>query len=48
MRRFVWSGDRTANKRSSAEAALSLLIELAEAGHGPAETTGDDTRTEVP
>ena len=29
VRRFAWSGDRRANKRASAEAALDLLIELA-------------------
>jgi PncC family amidohydrolase len=31
VRRFVWSGDRTANKERSAAAALELLIELIEA-----------------
>ena len=30
VRRFAWSGDRLANKRSSARAALELLIEAAE------------------
>lgn len=27
VRRFLWSGDRAANKRSSAEAALGMLLE---------------------
>jgi len=27
VRRYVWTGNRTANKRSSAEAALTLLLE---------------------
>jgi PncC family amidohydrolase len=27
VRRFTWAGDRSANKRASAEAALSLLLE---------------------
>jgi PncC family amidohydrolase len=27
VRRFLWQGDRTANKRSSAEAALEMLLE---------------------
>jgi len=30
VRRFAWTGDRTANKRSSAAAALTLLIERLE------------------
>jgi PncC family amidohydrolase len=30
VRRFAWMGDRAANKRSSARAALELLIEAAE------------------
>ena len=30
VRRFAWSGDRAANKRSSARAALELLVEAAE------------------
>jgi PncC family amidohydrolase len=30
VRRFAWTGDRAANKRSSARAALELLIEAAE------------------
>ena len=35
VRRFHWAGDRSANKRSSAEAALSMLLERASAeGHG--------------
>lgn len=29
-RRFVWSGDRVANKRQSAEAALTLLLDYLE------------------
>ncbi len=35
VRRFVWSGDRAANKRASAAAALELLIERAEHGERP-------------
>jgi PncC family amidohydrolase len=31
VRRFTWSGDREANKAASAEAALHLLVERAEA-----------------
>jgi len=31
IRRFVWAGDRAANKRASAAAALDLLIAAAEA-----------------
>jgi len=27
VRRFVWQGDRSANKRASARATLDLLIE---------------------
>ena len=27
VRRFQWAGDRAANKRSSAEAALAMLLE---------------------
>jgi len=37
VRRFVWSGDRAANKRSSAEAALDLLLERVAAVATPAE-----------
>jgi PncC family amidohydrolase len=32
VRRFVWAGDRSENKRSSAEAALELLLARAERG----------------
>jgi len=32
VRRFNWSGDRVANRRASAIAALELLVERAEAG----------------
>ncbi len=31
VRRFLWSGDRAANKRSSAEAALGMLLERVDA-----------------
>jgi PncC family amidohydrolase len=34
VRRHQWPGDRDQNKRSSAESALELLIEVAEAGAG--------------
>ena len=30
VRRFLWAGDRTANKRSSSEAALEMLLERAD------------------
>jgi len=30
VRRFLWTGDRTANKRSSAEAAMETLLERAD------------------
>ena len=30
VRRFAWTGDRAANKRSSARAALEILVEAAE------------------
>jgi PncC family amidohydrolase len=34
VRRFAWNGDREANKASSAQAALELLVERAEARIG--------------
>ena len=34
VRRHVWSGDRSANKRLSAGAALQLLVERLEGGAG--------------
>lgn len=37
VRRYVWSGDRTDNKRRSAAAALELLFERVEAAAGPIE-----------
>ncbi len=46
VRRVVWSGDRHANKRASAELALELLLERASAladapaGSGPSAATG--------
>ena len=36
VRRFVWDGDRSGNKRLSAEAALTFVLERA----GPSGTTG--------
>ena len=36
VRRFQWSGDRTANKRSSAEAALGMLLERVSVAEPPA------------
>ncbi|MFL5779612.1 MAG: CinA family protein [Chloroflexota bacterium] len=39
VRRFVWDGDRGANKRSSARAALELLLERAEAAPAPTPST---------
>jgi PncC family amidohydrolase len=49
VRRYVWSGDRSGNKRSSAAAALELLLERVEglaaaravAGEGWTATAGD-------
>jgi PncC family amidohydrolase len=41
VRRFLWTGDRTTNKRSSAAAALELLLEAA---RGPA-TAGTASAT---
>jgi nicotinamide-nucleotide amidase len=38
VRRFVWSGDREANKRASTRAALEFLIGAAEAAVIPAGT----------
>jgi nicotinamide-nucleotide amidase len=35
VRRFVWSGDRPANRESTARAALELLIERVSAGGRP-------------
>jgi PncC family amidohydrolase len=32
VRRFLWPGDRSANKRDSAQAALEMLLERVEAG----------------
>jgi nicotinamide mononucleotide (NMN) deamidase PncC len=32
VRRFLWTGDRAANKRASAGAALRLLLEVVRAG----------------
>jgi hypothetical protein len=40
VRRFGWSGDRLANKRDSARAALELLIAAAEAAAGTEEAAG--------
>jgi PncC family amidohydrolase len=39
VRRYVWTGDRTENKRLSAGAALELLLERVEAAGGTAGTT---------
>ena len=36
VRRFHWAGDRAANKRSSAEAALAMLLERVSAAAGGA------------
>jgi PncC family amidohydrolase len=43
VRRYAWPGDRAANKRSSATAAIELLVEAAEA-----EATRDATVGEPP
>ena len=37
VRRFVWSGDRLANKESSARAALELLLERCRREAAPAD-----------
>ena len=37
VRRFVWSGDRAANKQASARAAIALLLARVEAGVGRAK-----------
>ena len=45
VRRFAWSGDREANKASSAEAALELLLERAAglaAERGPEGSSATD------
>ena len=36
MRRFLWPGDRTENKRDSARAALELLLERVDGAPGDA------------
>ena len=36
VRRFLWPGDRTENKRASAEAAIELLLARVEVAGGPA------------
>ena len=40
VRRYVWSGDRSENKRQSAVAALELLIERVEAAGRDDATDG--------
>ena len=40
VRRFLWQGDRAANKRSSAEAALVMLLERASAPVSDPEPAG--------
>lgn len=45
VRRFVWSGDRIANKRDSARAALEMLIASAEAATGTGATADPETAT---
>jgi nicotinamide-nucleotide amidase len=42
VRRHVWSGDRTDNKRRSAAAALELLLERLEGASSTAEHAGDE------
>ena len=48
VRRRVWSGDRSANKRSSVRAAVELLLEAAEATEATdaTEATGRSDRNE--
>jgi PncC family amidohydrolase len=43
VRRFVWSGDRAANKEASAAAVLELLIERASEVGPDANGAGDET-----
>jgi nicotinamide mononucleotide (NMN) deamidase PncC len=45
VRRFVWSGDRIANKRDSARAALEMLIASAEAAAGTGATADPEAAT---
>ena len=42
VERFVWNGDREENKAQSAEAALAMLKEYLEAGHGTVPIFGWD------
>ena len=42
VRRYVWAGDRSANKRQSAAAALELLIERVEAAPVRTRPAKDD------
>jgi PncC family amidohydrolase len=45
VRRFLWSGDRIANKEASVAAALELLIDWAASAVGPdAAETADESR----
>lgn len=41
VKRYLWSGDRSENKRLSAAAALELLLERVEAADGPATAPQD-------
>jgi len=44
VRRFLWPGDRSANKRDSAQAALELLLERAEDQRASAAGRAEDQR----
>lgn len=41
VRRFLWPGDRSANKQDSARAALEMLLERAQVTGGPRTAAGD-------
>jgi PncC family amidohydrolase len=47
VRRYVWAGDRSGNKRSSAAAALELLIERVEAAEAADAAAGEADRPDV-
>ncbi len=48
VRRYVWDGDRTENKRRSAAAALELLLERVEAGGTVQDPAPPPDRTQAP
>ena len=42
IRRFVWSGNRSANREATARAAIVLLLERVESMTGPSEAGPED------